>query len=185
MSDSTVLVLFFSLVGLTALLIFLYKKLNREGDGEYSLRRIVYKKGGVRDRVRGVALVVERHLGVQLWPRGSLDEDGNEMQDIQGEEIWMEQCGCRESDTDKENEEDDLVVKSEREEDVCSSEEGEQEENSDTRDGKEEEDKERPAGGGGIEEESGGAGLIINLSQFSGSVIWSGEDGGEGNVTAL
>ncbi|XP_047241183.1 uncharacterized protein si:ch211-119e14.1 [Girardinichthys multiradiatus] len=201
-SISMVLPLFLTLIILIVLLIFLYKKLNRDADGEYTIRRIVYKEGGVRDWVRGAALAVETHLGVQLWPHG--DDAGEEMQDVHDEEGEVEASDNQQgSDTDGEDEqEEDSVDHSgstkEKEGDkssVESSEAGEQdrlinnkpevkEEVEDkSKEKKEEEEQEK-----GKVEASGGTGLLIDLNQFSGSAIWSEEEGGEGqghDVTAL
>ncbi|MEQ2266926.1 hypothetical protein XENORESO_021607 [Xenotaenia resolanae] len=204
-SISMVLPLFIILIILIILLIFLYKKLNRDANGEYTIRRIVYKEGGVRDRVRGAALAVETHLGVQLWPHG--DDAGEEMRDVHDEEGEVEasdnQQGSEGSDTDGEDEQeedsvDDTGSTKEKEGDkssVESSEAGEQdrlidnkpevkeEEEDKSKEKKEEEEQEK-----GKVEASGGTGLLIDLNQFSGSAIWSEEEGGEdrdGDVTAL
>ncbi|XP_012730238.1 protein gar2 isoform X1 [Fundulus heteroclitus] len=204
-SDKTVLVLFFTLVILIALLVFLYKKLNKEANNEYTIRQIVYKEGGVRDRVRGVALTAERHLGIQLWPQS--DEDEEEMQEVQDEERDVEagdsQQGSDGSDTDGEDEEEEDSMDrsgSTKEKDgnsSCGESSGAGEEDrlmSDKPEEKEEvasqseEKQEKEVKEEGKAEASGGTGLLIDLKQFSGSAIWSEEGGGEGqgaDVTAL
>ncbi|XP_051799665.1 retrotransposon-like protein 1 [Acanthochromis polyacanthus] len=205
-SDTVVGVLVVLLVGLILLLIFLYKKLNREADGQYTIRRMVYKEGGVRDRVRGAALAVETFTGIQLWPRGDANEDGEEMQEIQDEEGQVEGDGSQGSDTEGEDEqeEDDMgnggQTKSEgghSSSHNSSLEISEADEQARLMDGpnskeemekKGEEKQEKVGEEQNKQETSGGAGLLIDLKNFSGSAIWSGEEGGEGkggDVTAL
>lgn len=194
-STQTVLNLVFLLLALIVVLIFLYRKLNKDSNGEYTPRRIVYKEGGVRDQVRGTAIFLGTRLGVRLWPHGDSDEDGEEMQDISDEERQREE-GSSQSDDNEEGkqEKDSVVVKfaegDESSDDSSSSEdsdEGEPEAKGET--GEEREEKEeKPGDGEGKGEKIGGAGLLINLNQLSGSAIWSEEEGGEGkdrNVTAL
>uniref|UniRef100_UPI0037E8D09F integrin-binding sialoprotein-like n=1 Tax=Semicossyphus pulcher TaxID=241346 RepID=UPI0037E8D09F len=208
-SDKTVLILAFILFGLIVLLIFLYKKLNKEANGEYTIRRIVYKEGGVRDRVRGVALALETRLGVQLWPRSDSNEDGEEMEEmeIDDEERQVEKGTSHGSDSegeDQEEEEDEEEEEEERTGDggdtsgdnssLKSSEAGETARLMDQPEAKGEigekrEEKEVKFGDGegeGEGEASGGPGLLIDLKQFSGSATWS--EGGvcrDGDVTAL
>ncbi|XP_022616496.1 acidic leucine-rich nuclear phosphoprotein 32-related protein 2-like [Seriola dumerili] len=210
-STTTIIILSISLFCLIALLIFLYKKLNREANGEYTIQRMVYKEGGVRDRVRGAALTLETHLGVQLWPRNDTDEDGEEMQvQVQDEEEQLEEGGSQESYSEgDDNEEEDgggdnapLCDKTKGKGDGTSdektslddSEAGEQTVLTDQSEAKEEtnekrEEKEEKVGEGeGKGEASGGAGLLIDFKQFSGSAIWSEEEGGGGtdkDVTVL
>ncbi|XP_038165056.1 uncharacterized protein si:ch211-119e14.1 [Cyprinodon tularosa] len=197
----TVVVLFVTLVILIVLLIFLYKKLNREANNEYTIREIIYKEGGVRDRVRGAVLAVESHLGIQLWPEGNDEEE--DMQDEQDEERDVENGEERSdgSDTDGEDEQegdsgDHSAGSFPKEGDnssVNSSEAGEEDELMDSKPELYEEDKieekqEKEVKEEGKAEASGGTGLLIDLKQFSGSAIWSEEDGGEGrasDVTAL
>ncbi|XP_050931547.1 retrotransposon-like protein 1 [Lates calcarifer] len=203
-STKTVLVLFFCLVGLIFLLIFLYKKLNKEANGEYTIRRMVYKEGGVRDRVRGAALALETRLGVQIWPRGDSEEDGEEMQEVQDEEGQVEEGGSQGSDSEREDQDEDEEEEEGNNGEHCSKTEGKgddtpadntsvegSEPDEETRltdkpEAKEEEEKreEKVGEGAGKGEASGGAGLLIDLKQFSGSAIWSEEGEGK-DVTAL
>lgn len=203
-STKTVLILLFCLLGLIILLIFLYKKLNKEADGKYTVRNIMYREGGIRDQVRGAALAVGTSLGVQLWPGGETEEDGEEMQEIQDEEGQVEEGDRQGSDSEGDDQEEgDHSAKhcdeSEGEgedtsDDDSDSEGSKQEEQAKLMDqqeakGETEEEKEEKVGEGeGKGEASGGAGLLIDLKQFSGSAIWSEEGGGEGkdgDVTAL
>ncbi|XP_051284409.1 cyclin-dependent kinase 11A [Dicentrarchus labrax] len=197
-SKTTVLLLFFCLLGLLALLFFLYKKLNREANGEYTIERIVYKEGGVRDWVRGTALALEARLGVQLWPRGDTDEDGEEMQEVQDEEQQVEVGSSQGSDSERDEDEDE-------EEEQC----GKTSRKSITSDdnsylgdsvGEEhvrlmdepeakaetgERGEEKSRDGDSKGEASGAPGLLIDLKQISGSAIWSEEGGMDSDVTAL
>ncbi|KAK9524720.1 hypothetical protein VZT92_017089 [Zoarces viviparus] len=197
-STPTVLILLFCLLCLIVLLFFLYKRLNREANGEYTVRRMVYKEGGVRDRVRGAALALGTRLGVQLWPQSDADEDGEEMQEVQDEEGQVEEGGSQGSDSEGDDSEGD---DQEEEEEQCGGAEGEGGDNSSLENSEaEEQDRltdqaedegemgEKVGNGEGAGEARGGAGLSIDLKQFSGSAIWSEEQGGmalDSDVTAL
>ncbi|XP_070786150.1 uncharacterized protein [Enoplosus armatus] len=194
-STRTVLIIFFCLIGLIVLLIFLYKKLNREANGEYTVRRMVYKEGGVRDRVRGAALALGSCLGVQLWPRSDTDEEGEEMQEVQDEEGGSQGS---DSEGDDQEEEEDSVEQcdtkgkggdtSDDNPSLESLEEEEQARLVDQPQAKGEMREEKVGDGKGKGEASGGAGLLIDLKQFSGSAIWSEEresEGKDNDVTAL
>lgn len=199
--SSTVAILSVLLLVLIVLLVFFYKKLNREANNQYTVRNIIYKKDGVRDRVRAAALAVETRLGIQVWPRGHDDEE--EMEEIEDEEGAVESGDSQHqsdgSGTDGENEqEEDSVDHSgstkENEgdnSDAESSEAGEEdrlldnkpEENEEVGDKQEKELNEQ-----GKAEASGGTGLLIDLKQFSGSAIWSEQKEDEsqgGDVTVL
>ncbi|XP_043953024.1 acidic leucine-rich nuclear phosphoprotein 32 family member B [Gambusia affinis] len=201
--SGTVVALSLVLLVLVVLLVFFYKKLNKEANNQYTVQNIIYKEGGVRDQMRATALAVETRLGVQVWPRGRNEED--EMVEIEDEEGAVE-SGDNQSDgssTDGEDEqEEDSVDHSgatkENEEDNSdaeSSEAGEEdglidnkpEENEEVRDNSEEK-QEKEVKEQGKAEASGGTGLLIDLKQFSGSAIWSEQKGDEsqgGDVTAL
>lgn len=193
-SSWTVPFLFFFLLFLVLLLIFFYKKLNKEAEGEYTIRRIVYKEGGVRDRVRGAALALETRLGVQLWPRSESDEDGEEMQDMEDEEGKVEEGdsqGCDSEGGDQEDSEEGNQEQGEggdTSDDKSSLEGAEAEEQTRLTDEPEKGEEKEEKDGDGKGEASGGPGLLIDLHQFSGSAIWS-EEGGcvskESDVTAL
>ncbi|XP_069581960.1 acidic leucine-rich nuclear phosphoprotein 32 family member B [Brachyistius frenatus] len=207
-SNLIVWILLFCLVGLIALLLVLYKHLNKETKGEYTIRRMVYKKGGVRDQVRGTALSVGTCLGIQLWPLGT-DEDGDEMQEFGDEEGQVNGSLSQGSDTEGEDEQDEDEDHAEEQCDAAkekgdssenySSLEGSQaweragltEEQEEKEDDAEEQSGERQEKVGEDQvkvEASGGAGLSIDLKQFSGSAIWSEEEGGDfrgSDVTAF
>ncbi|KAM4714759.1 uncharacterized protein FYW61_019669 [Anableps anableps] len=199
-----VLALSLILLGLVVLLVFFYKKLNKEANNQYTIQNIIYKEGGVRDRVRGAALAVETRLGIQVLPRG--EDEGEEMEEVQDEERNVESGDSHHqsdgSDMDGEDEqEEDSVDHSDstREKDgdnsgVESLEAGEEDRLMDKKpEVKEVEDKSEEMQEKEVIEEckaeaSGGTGLLIDLKQFSGSAIWSEQEGGEGqcgDVTAL
>lgn len=173
----TVLILFFCLLGLMVLLIFLYKKLNKESNGEYTIRNIVYKDGGVRDRLRNVARALGTRFGVQLWPH-----DDMEMQEVRDEESQVQKGDSQVS----ESEEKDGKAE---EEDGDSS--GDESSLEDSETGEEVRLTDEPERGEKREEKlggegSGGAELLINISQLSGSAIWSEEQArGFSEVTPL
>ncbi|XP_029382500.1 glutamic acid-rich protein-like [Echeneis naucrates] len=199
-STRIIIILSFSLLGLIALLIFFYKKLNRETNGEYTINNMVFKEGGLRDQTRSAVLTLETHLGVQLWPRGDTDEYGEEMQEVQDNEAQVEEGGSQGSDSEVEDEEGEEEEEEDEEEEEAQAGGGNRaNENTGeksvllnqtevkTNDKKEEEER-NVREGGGEGEPSGGAGLLINLQQFSGSAIWSEDEGAEGKdkvVTAL
>lgn len=203
-ATSTVLILFSLLVILMLLLFFLYKKLNKDTNGDYTIEHIVFKEGGVRDQVRGAALALETRLGVQLWPRNDTDEEGDEMQEVQDEEGLVEEGDGQGSDSEEDHqgeEEVDNVGETKEnggdtsdENSSLGNSEGEEEEettliNQSKPEVKKGEVQEQKVGdGGGKGEASGGTGLLIDLKQFSGSAIWSEEEGGKGkeiDVTPL
>lgn len=184
-STPTVLFLFFLLLALIILLIFLYKKLNRENNGEYTVQRMVYKEGGIRDQVRGAALALGTRLGVQLWPHSETEEYGSEMQEIQDEEGHVEKGDSQGSDSEEQCEGTEEKDSDTSDEESCGkcSEADEQTKLTDQPDREEKgEEKEEEVEG----KASGGAGVLIDLKQFSGSAIWSEEKVSEfSDVTPL
>lgn len=189
-STSTVVILFIFLVGLIILLILMYKKLNQEADGEYTIRRMVYKEGGVRDQVRIAAVALGTRLGVQLWHGGDSDKGEEEMQEIQDEEGEMERGGSQGSDSEEEEREE------ENNEEQCGGTGRKDSDTSDNDTGSEagettrltgqqekeedvEEKVEKERDGEGKAESSRSAELSIDLKQFSGSAIWSEDQMGE------
>lgn len=193
-SAVTVPVLFVCLLVLVLLLVLFYKILNKEAEGEYTIRRIVYKEGGVRDRVRGAALALETRLGVQLWPRSESEEDGEEMQDMEDEEGRVEEGDSQGYDSEGGDQEDSEGGNQEQGEggdtsgDNSSLEDSEAGERTRLTDEPEKGEEKEEKDGEGKGEASGGAGLLIDLHQFSGSAIWSEEGASvskESDVTAL
>lgn len=192
-STRTVVILFFCLIGLIVLLVFLYKKLNQETNGEYTIQRLVYKEGGIRDLVRGAALTLWARIRLQMRP--DQDADGCESQDeemeqggSQGsdsegdhheEEDNVEQCSKTEENKDDISDEDSSLEDAEPGEQTKLTDQAEQAE-------KGEEKLEKVEDQEGRGEASRGAGLLIDLKNFSGSAIWSGEGVGEvSDVTPL
>lgn len=186
-SNATVAILSVFLVLLLVLLVYLYKKLNQQANGQYTIRRMVYKEGGVRDQVRGVALAVGTRLRIQLWHSGDSDKSGEEMQDIHDEEGEMERGGSEGSE-EEEQCSDTVSRDSGTSADDSGSEAGDDarlmgqpEETEATEERVEKERGEERKG-----DASGSAELAIDLKQFSGSAIWSEEQTAEVNdVTQL
>ncbi|CAN9509671.1 unnamed protein product [Ophioblennius macclurei] len=180
-SIGTVVALFCCLVVIVITLLFLYKKLNKETNGEYTVQRIVYKEGGVRDQVRRVALALETRLGVQLWPRGDADDVGEEMQDFRDVEAEGGSRSDGEGDEESEEEEEDSNSSGREGSDDGSGVEEEEEQAKLIEEPKEHQVKIEAAEGKQEDKGEGkslGTGLLIDLNQFSGSAIWSGEQGG-------
>lgn len=198
-SDSTILMLFFLLLALVALLIFLYKKLNKDTNGEYTVRNMVYKEGGARDRLRGAAQALGTRLGVQLWPHNDV-----EMQEVRDEEAQLKngdsrvgeeeeeehgKAGEEEEDSETSDEEshsegseadEEARLKPESQEKEMEKKEKEKEE-MDVEKEKEREREDQMKGEG-----SGGTEVLISINQFSGSAIWSEEQVGDvSEVTPL
>lgn len=194
-ANKTVAILSVVLVLLVVLLVYLYKKLNKEANGQYTIRRMVYKEGGVRDQVRGVVLAVGTRLGIQRWHSGDSDKSGEEMQEIHDEEGELERGGSEGSEGEEEGEEEeegqcsDTVSRdSGTSADDSGSEAGEDarlmDHPEETEATKERVEKER--GEEKKDDASGSAELAIDLKQFSGSAIWSEEQTAEINdVTHL
>uniref|UniRef100_A0A3P9KNM1 Si:ch211-119e14.1 n=1 Tax=Oryzias latipes TaxID=8090 RepID=A0A3P9KNM1_ORYLA len=174
-STKTVLVLFFFLIALLVLLFVLYKKLNRETHGEYTVPAV---------------LTLEAHLGFQLWPRSEEDvEQPEEGEDSQASDGEGEDDGEKPEDdsTDPSNTSNGSDDENSSEEDLEAGEHGRQMGAADlmneTSENKEEKVEAEIKG-----ERGEGTELLIDLKQFSGSAIWSEEEGGGGkgeDLTAL
>ncbi|XP_067117826.1 AP-3 complex subunit beta-1 isoform X1 [Osmerus mordax] len=196
-SDRVVVTLCFLLVFLILLLAYLYMKLNRETSGQYTLRRMVYREGGVRDRVRGGVRTLETRLGRRLWP---LNENEEEIEGEESEEERDVEEGSKRGESEGEGDEGDDSS------DDYSSLEGcnlrgraggaqEREGRRESKGSMESEDKKdgaREDGGvkAGLEEGEGNRGgdLQIGLKHFSGSATWSEEQKkqeDDNNVTAF
>lgn len=197
-SDKTILILLFSLLALIILLVFVYKKLNKETNGKYTIQQMVYKTGGIRDQVRVAAVALRTHFGIQLGPRNDTDEYGEEMHEVHDEEERVEDGdSCIVKDPEERDEEDEEEQeeevdqngmrneKTDKTSDDSSGSENEEPKEQD-HPGEKGEEKEEKVGEQKCQvEEIGGAGLLIDLKQFSGSATWSSEEGGERHVTAL
>lgn len=184
-------ILFSILILLIALLIFFYKKLNKKTDGQYTIKRMVYKEGGVRDRVRRAALALGGCLGIQLWPRSDTNDDGEEMQEVNDEEAQVEDGDSQWADTDNEEEQEEGNMETDRKDgntSVEGTEAGEEAKLVDETEPVEKKGEKQEVEGEeqGKAAASGGPGLLIDLKQFSGSAIWSEEEQGEvSDITPL
>lgn len=190
-STPTVIGLTFFLIVLIILLVFLYKKLNWDTDGEYTIQRIIFKEGGVRDQVRGAVRGVETRLGVQLWPGSDFDEDGEEMQEVCIEDRQVEDGSSQGSDDEGDDQGEESEEEERRRDKSDTSDNDSSSEGSEAGDNvrlvvKEDEEETKVGDHDCIGEASGGAGLLIDIKQLSGSATWS-EDGvcRDSDVTAL
>lgn len=179
-NSQTIVILVIVLLCLITLLIFLYKKLNKEANGEYTIRNIVYKEGGVRDQLRGVALALGTRLGVQLWPREDM-----EMEEVRDEEAQVLKGNSQVSESEDQDSkaQEEESDSSDDESSVGGSEAGEEArltgEPETGEEGKEKEGKMEGEGNGGAE-------LLKNLKELSGSAIWSEDQAREfSEVTPL
>lgn len=186
------------LVALLLLLFFLYKYLNKEASGKYTVHRIVFRKGGLRDRARRTAVALGNRLGVQLWPQNETNQDEENEED-------EEEASSNESES--RNYEDDGIAqvneqKSDYMTDVNDA-KGSSGDNSEDSSDDDEQAEAKPEPqlkaeavkkteetvGVDVQENKAGetsAPIVISLNQFSGSVLWSEEDKCEGgDVTAL
>ncbi|CAL8377659.1 unnamed protein product [Boreogadus saida] len=211
-SLKTVILLFLCLFFLVLLLLFLYKKLNKQTDGEYTVSNVVLGEGGLRDRGRELLRdACLTHLGVRLW--ADQDDDEEDSESGVGREEWGE-----EGEEGEEQEGDSRGSASDEEDDEEEEEEGgrkgDGEDVPDGRanvpndknpacentqlivvveqtrggwDGKEKEEvvEEVEEKAGSNEEEEQGPGLMINLKQFSGGAMWSEDDKDDGTIIDL
>ncbi|KAL2079111.1 hypothetical protein ACEWY4_024855 [Coilia grayii] len=214
-SDTTCVVLLFMLLILVSLLAYLYRRLNRDTSGQYTVREMVLGKDGLRDRVRSGVVVVETRLGVHLWPRprprpsdeeageegeeaGSARdsdvEEGQTQADEQKEGAGGAEGGGGESEHEEEDSEDDYSSMEgtdlrERAKLIKDLDEQADEQEKDRQEGGGKEEgprKEREEEEEEKEEEN--RGLLVNLQEFSGSAIWSEEkkeDDTDIDLTAL
>ena len=176
-------------------------KLNRETSGQYTLRRMVYKEGGVRDRVRGGVGILETRLGRRLWPLNENEEEveGEESEDERDVEEGSKR-GESEGEEEKEEDEGDDSSNDYSSLEGCNlrgrAEGAEEREGRRESMGKmerqEKKDEAREDGGvkAGAEEGEGNRGgdLQIGLKHFSGSANWSEEkkkQDDDNNVTAF
>lgn len=173
------MILVVCLLCLIILLFFMYKKLSKESNGEYTIRNMVYKDGGIRDQLRGVALTLGSRFGVELWPADNL-----EMQEVRDEEPQDQNGESRLSEMEEKNgkAENKDSNSSDDESSMEDSEAGVTARLTDEPEREEKgEEKEEKLG----DEGNGGAELLINVNQFSGSAIWSEEQVKFSEVTPL
>nr|XP_061817136.1 uncharacterized protein si:ch211-119e14.1 [Nerophis lumbriciformis]XP_061817137.1 uncharacterized protein si:ch211-119e14.1 [Nerophis lumbriciformis] len=108
LSTTTIFILLLLLLVLVFLLVMSYKKLNRDTDGKYKIRHVIYKKGGIRDQLRNTVAVLQSRLGVRLGSHSvSSDKDDQEMQvfpAVERQEMEDRSENSREEAEDKESE---------------------------------------------------------------------------------
>ncbi|XP_063043343.1 cilia- and flagella-associated protein 251 [Engraulis encrasicolus] len=219
-SNGPVVVLLLLLVILVALLSFLYWRLNRDTNGQYTVREMVLGKDGLRDRMVSGVAAMETRLGVNLLPRPRTGDDGDgedardqgssgqlvrdrdlekggssqveeeERRRRKEEEEEQRADGRAENGhTDRRQEEEEEDEEEDSEDDYSSMggtdlrvraklmeevDEEVEEQERDKREGGGEEEKTRKEGDE-EKEEGEKRGLLVNLQEFSGSAIWSGE----------
>ncbi|KAK1796959.1 hypothetical protein P4O66_008357, partial [Electrophorus voltai] len=195
-STAVILYLLFLLIALVLLLFYLYKRLNRDTDGQYTIQHLIFSPGGLRDRViQGVQAVESRVHDLRSRLQIPDEEEGNAENDEVGNgERKQEEAekGRTQNDTNGEikeeqnqdNSSDDYSsidlrerVKENNNKKVDNKEEDKKEESEDR--AKENDCKQSEE----VKNEER-VGLFIDLKSFSGSAIWSGEKG-ENNMTVL
>ncbi|KAJ8416479.1 hypothetical protein AAFF_G00357670 [Aldrovandia affinis] len=190
--DTAVVVLFLFLTLIILALVYTYKRLNRETDGEYTLTRLINGQGGARERVQNAVSVVESRLGIQLRQRKRGDIEGGEgdeeEEDREQERVSEKNAESLAEDAQDEDSSDDysslegcdLREKKRLQGGSEKSKEGnrvsvgkkDEEKVEMTREKKEEKvmEGEENCQGGGV-----GGGLLADLKEFSGSAIWAEE----------
>lgn len=199
-ADSTpiVIALLFIWIILALALFYFYKKLNTDTNGQYTVQRILFAPGGLRDRLRQGVGVVENRLGVHIWPQQRDDEEnigGHDEEDEEGEgqdkqnDSYTEEGEQQEHDDDGDDSSDDYSSVDLRERAKMQMEKKEEKDKS-------EEDKEKwkeeaAAAAAGEEDKSEGVRnperveLLVDLKPFTGSAIWSEESKDGNDLTAL
>ncbi|KAJ8008205.1 hypothetical protein DPEC_G00102390 [Dallia pectoralis] len=179
--------LFVILVIVIALLVYLYKRLNRETNGQYTIHKLIYGEGGARDWLRDRVRALEVWSGRRIRLLSDNDEAAGEEEADQVEDVerGSDRGVSQEGDNDdEEGMEDDLS-------DDYSSLEGcdlrerakltEVNKKMEMVEKNSHDDGEREEGAVGGQES--GRGLLVDLHPFSGSAIWSGNKE-EGDVNA-
>ncbi|KAG7461854.1 hypothetical protein MATL_G00195540 [Megalops atlanticus] len=197
-----VIFLFILFAILILVLVYLYKRLNRETDGQYTIRQLIYGKGGVRERVQNGVTAIESRLGVRLRPRKAEDiEGGEEDDDREEEEREQERASGKDADSLAEEEQHqdgdssddysslegvDLRERRKLHENAEVKVVSEGEKTEEKGECKEEKKQEKDTGGEEKNSETGAAagGLLADLKDFSGSAIWA-EEKKEGDMTPL
>ncbi|XP_016097560.1 nardilysin-like [Sinocyclocheilus grahami] len=183
-NTATVLALLFIWIILVLALLYFYKKLNADTNGQYTVQRMVFAPGGLRDRLRQGVGVVENRLGVHIWPQRHDDEENigdNDEEDKEGEgrdkqnDSYTEEGEQQEHDDDRDDSSDDYSSVDLRERAKMQMEEKEEKEEAAAG----EEDKSQEV----KNEEK--VELIVDLTPFTGSAIWSKENKDGNDLTAL
>ncbi|XP_016335145.1 prostatic spermine-binding protein-like [Sinocyclocheilus anshuiensis] len=188
-----VIALLFIWIILVLALLYFYKKLNADTNGQYTVQRIVFAPGGLRDRLRQGVGVVENRLGVRIWPQQRDDEEnigGHDEEDEEGEgqdkqnDSYTEEGEQQEHDDDRDDSSDDYSSVDLRERAKMQMEKIEEKDQA-------EEDEEEAAAAAGEEDRSEEVKnaekveLLVDLKPFRGSAIWSEEKNDENDLTAL
>lgn len=194
-STTTIILLSCCLAGLMLLLVYFYKKLNKEAKGEYTIRHMMFKEGGIRDQTVATALTLRTRLSELLRPGSDSPEGGDEIQAVRDEEAQLVEGDSEGSDTDGSSQEEDEEEqnleqrKGGRASDCSStSEDSKAREHPRLMTAHVEPEVKRAEKEEVVESQGegrGGSGLLIDLKQFSGSAIWSEEDKLEREVTSL
>lgn len=202
-STLTILILCLILVLLVLLLLYLYKRLNNETKDEYTIQRLVFSEGGLRDRVRQGIAEVQTRIGDRIRSQPldeeqalSNNEDGNSGREEERDEEEDAGQGQRENENKTEEKEEEhqdhdssddyssidlrerVKQNNSNEEEMKEDEQEKQEVAKD--EGKRDDNKQEED----VKNEER-VGLLVDLKAFSGSAIWSEEKKEETNVTAL
>ncbi|XP_052010044.1 FK506-binding protein 4 [Xyrauchen texanus] len=194
-STPTVIALLFIWVILVLALVYLYKRLNADTNGQYTLQRAVFAEGGLRDRLRQGVGFVENRFGVNIWPRPR-DEEEEVMQGIEGGDVEEEDDNDKQNEShgDEDDEQESGDVKDDSSDDYSSIDLRERLNlrKEDQKRVTEEEEKQNEAAAGEEDTQSEEAkneekvGLLTDLKPSAGSAIWSEENKDGGNdLTAL
>ncbi|KAF4111441.1 hypothetical protein G5714_008472 [Onychostoma macrolepis] len=195
-NTSTVIALLFIWIVLALALFYFYKKLNADTNGQYTVQRMFFAPGGLRDRLRQGVGVVENRLGVRIWPQQRDDEENigsHDEEDEEGEgqdkqnDSYTEEGEQQEHDDDGDDSSDDYSSVDLRERAKMQMEKKEE------KDEAEEEKEERKEKAAAAREEDKSEGvknpekveLLVDLKPFTSSAIWSEENKDGNDLTAL
>ncbi|XP_043099660.1 acidic leucine-rich nuclear phosphoprotein 32 family member B [Puntigrus tetrazona] len=183
-----VITLFFLWIILVLVLLYFYKKLNADTNGQYTVQRMLFAPGGLRDRLRQGVGVVENRLGVHIWPQQRDDEEnigGHDEEDEEGEEedkqndSYTEEGEQQEQDDDRNDSSDDYSSVDLRERAKMQAEKKEEKEERKETEAAGEEDKCQEV------KDTEKVELLVDLKPFTGSAIWSEENKDGNDLTAL
>ncbi|XP_051576736.1 nucleolar transcription factor 1-B-like [Myxocyprinus asiaticus] len=196
-STPTVIALLFIWVILVLALVYLYKRLNADTNGQYTVQRVVFAEGGLRDRLRQGVGSVENRFGLHIWPQPHDEEQKVIRGDDGRDEEEDDNDKQNESHANEDEEQEDDDVKDDSLDDYSSVDLREkanlrkEDKKSDAEEVEEKEKQNEAAAGeedkqGEEEKNEEKVGLLVDLKPFSGSAIWSEENKDGGNdLTAL
>ncbi|TRY92547.1 hypothetical protein DNTS_029822 [Danionella cerebrum] len=169
-AESTILSLLFFWLLLVLTLVFLYKKLNAQTNGQFTVQRLVLGPYGLRDRLRQAVGLVENRFAIRVWPRPRNDDDYDDEQEQENEEDGSidlrEKAKVEMEDETRETSEPKEEVENLREELNEDEAEGEQEITEEVKN----EEK---------------VGLLADVKPFAASAIWSEENKDGNDLTVL